>query len=104
VKTKNWKKDYKEYWKPLFGFFGLLNFNQVKKELSDYLIVIENVPHVYMEITGGTLSYITYESKTVIQEYEKYIERDYIEKAFVEELLEYDDINELKDYLKELLR
>ena len=49
-------KIYKSFWKPIFGFFGLFNFRQVKREFHDFHICIENVPKVYMEVTRGRIS------------------------------------------------
>ncbi|MCP4569001.1 MAG: hypothetical protein GY841_15615 [FCB group bacterium] len=45
------------YWKDLVtNEDGSWNFDQVKKELHDYAICLDEVPKVYMHVTGGMLS------------------------------------------------
>ncbi len=48
---------------------GSINLEQVKKELCDFYTVMQEVPKVYSEITGGLLSYITYPAETVLMVY-----------------------------------
>jgi hypothetical protein len=45
---------------------GSLNLDQIKKELSDFHFLMQEIPKVYIHITGGILSKIMYESGTVI--------------------------------------
>ena len=56
-----------EFWKPIIcDNDGNIDVEQLKKELCDYYFVINEVPKVYCEVTGGTLSKILYDSETVI--------------------------------------
>ena len=66
-------KTYEEFWKPIVEKNGVVDFEQVKKELQDYRILLENVPKVYCEVTGGKLSYANYSAETIIQEYEDHL-------------------------------
>lgn len=53
---RNYEKDYEEFWKEIVEVDGEINLEQVKRELSDFLILIENVPKVYSHITGSLVS------------------------------------------------
>lgn len=56
-----------EFWEPIIcDKNGNIDVEQLKKELCDYYFVIKEVPKVYCEVTGGTLSKILYDSNTVI--------------------------------------
>lgn len=54
---------------------GSLNEEQVKKELYDFYVAMENVPKVYCHITGNTLSKINYTASAVISCYEEHVQR-----------------------------
>ena len=61
------KKDWEEFWKDIVcDEAGKVNLEQVKKELSDFRFMIDQVPKVYSEVTGGRLSYPNYEAETVL--------------------------------------
>lgn len=53
-------KKWEEFWK---GFCtnsdGTLNLDAIQRELSDYSMILHNVPGVYMHATGGMVSYPT---------------------------------------------
>lgn len=70
---RNCEQDWCEFWRSLVTKpDGSIDLEQIKKELSDYKILLDNVPIVYSHITGGILSYPTYDAKTVIQCTEEY--------------------------------
>ena len=46
---------------------GSLNVEQVKKELTDFKSVMDNVSVVYMTLTGGRISKILTEPQVVIE-------------------------------------
>jgi hypothetical protein len=50
------EKIYEEFWKPLVEKDGVLDIEQVKKELHDFYIMIQEVPKVYCEVTNGMVS------------------------------------------------
>lgn len=66
--TCDWYKDYDEFWKPLLEKDGVLDMNQLKKELYDYNKALKNVSKVYMHITNDKLSKINYDADTIISE------------------------------------
>jgi hypothetical protein len=66
--TCDWYKDYEEFWKPILEKDGVLDMNQLKKELSDYHFAMKNVPKVYMHITNDLMSKINYDADTVIDQ------------------------------------
>ena len=64
-------KNFKEFWVPIIFDMenGRLNLEQLKKELYDYSMLLENVPKVYCEITGGRISKPNTNPDAVISEY-----------------------------------
>lgn len=75
---------YQEFWKDIIcNEDGSINIEQLKKELYDYSRVLDNVPAVYSEITGGMLSYPTYKSETVLNIFRE----KYYDKAWAVDLL-----------------
>jgi len=61
------QKDYEEYWKDIIEKDGVVDMEQVKKELSDFRYIIEQLPKVYMHITNGILSKHMYSAETIIR-------------------------------------
>jgi len=73
------------------------------KELSDFSIVMEEVPKVYEYITGGLLSKITYPAETIIVEleerfYDKKITQDDIKDILQSKQTNSEKLKEIKDY------
>ena len=61
------EKNFQEFWKDIVcNDDGTLNPVAVKNELSDYSFILDQVPKVYSEVTGGRLSYPNYEAETII--------------------------------------
>ena len=85
------EKVWQEFWRDIVcDENGNINLEQVKKELCDFHFMMNEVPKVYSEITGGMLSYPTYEAETVLMVY-----RDkFGNKIWAHELLadDWDDI------------
>jgi len=62
-----------EFWKPIVcNEDGSMNTEQVKKELHDFLFMIQNVPVVYDHITGGIISKPLTDPKAVIDQAEEH--------------------------------
>lgn len=60
-----------EFWRSLCTKEdGLIDLEQIKKELADYYYILDQVPKVYEEVSGGTLSKPNYPATTVIKYYE----------------------------------
>lgn len=50
------QKVYDEFWRPIVEPNGVLDFGQVKRELFDFRMMMEEVPKVYDAVTGGRFS------------------------------------------------
>lgn len=68
---------YQEFWKSIIcDKDGNVDVEQVKKELCDYYYMLQEVPSVYSEVTGGMLSKPLYDAKYVLDFfYEKYADK-----------------------------
>ncbi len=76
-----YQEKYDSYWKEIVeNKDGTINKDQLARELFDYSFLLNNVPKVYGEVTGGNLSYLNYEANTVIEAYQHHINRHYVEK------------------------
>lgn len=64
-------EEFKSFWVPIIFDLknGRLNLEQLKKELYDYSMLLENVPKVYCEITGGKISKPNTDVSEVIGEF-----------------------------------
>lgn len=49
-------KVYKDFWKEIVTTDGKLDLEKVKAELFDYSFMLEQVPKVYCEVTGNSIS------------------------------------------------
>ena len=64
---RDYQQDWDNHWKEIIcDAEGNINIEQLKKELSDFSICLEEVPKVYCAFTRDTLSYVTYPADTVI--------------------------------------
>ena len=58
---------YQDFWKEIIcDKDGKVDIEQVKKELCDYYKILQEVPKVYSEVTGGVLSKPLYDAETVL--------------------------------------
>jgi len=92
-----------KFWKSIIYKNGKLDEKQIMKELSDFSIVMEEVPKVYEYITGGLLSKITYPAETIIVEleerfYDKKITQDDIKDILQSKQTNSEKLKEIKDY------
>lgn len=87
---ETYKEIWEDYWRPFCtNEDGTLNLDQIQRELADYAFILEQVPSVYSEITGGTLSKPNYHAKTVIAVYEDNVNE--IVKNHIEEIIDHID-------------
>ena len=63
--SRDVEKDW-EFWKDIIMKDGVIDIEQLKKELSDFSMILDEVPKVYDHITGGLLSKPTYPADVVI--------------------------------------
>lgn len=102
------EKTWNEFWKDIVcNEDGSINVEQVKKELSDYYFILEQVPKVYTHITNGLLSKPNYYAKTVIDEFEscqsKLIEKEIVKDDLLQILggeISEETKKEIEDYFK----
>lgn len=71
--NKTTEEIYNGVWKDIVEKDGVLDIEQVKKELYDYWYILTQVPKVYSAVTGGKLSKPNYESGVVITGFEDYL-------------------------------
>lgn len=58
---------YQDFWKEIIcDKDGKVDIEQVKKELCDYYKMLQEVPKVYSEVTGGVLGKPLYDAETVL--------------------------------------
>jgi hypothetical protein len=72
-----------EFWRDIVMPNGVLDLDQVKRELFDYHMILGEVPKVYDAVTGGRISKPNTVADAVIGEFESYLERQ-IEDAMRE--------------------
>lgn len=68
------EEEYNNFWKEIVEKDGFLDTEQVKKELYDFSRLLRNASVVYCEVTGGRMSYTTYDARDVISEYNDHVE------------------------------
>ena len=84
---------FQEFWADIVcNEDGSINMEQVKKELSDYSFMLDEVPKVYSEVTGGLLSKPNYYAESVLSVFRERFE----DKAWAIRLLpdDWDDVTE----------
>lgn len=69
------EKVWREFWQPLIAPDGVLDLAQVKRELFDFGMVMDNVSVVYDHITGGRVSKPHTLASAVISMYEENLDR-----------------------------
>lgn len=73
-------KESDAFWDEIFSEKDYpFNKENAYKELQDYYFVLEQLPKIYMEITGGTLSKTTYFASSVVEAYNDALDRYYQE-------------------------
>ena len=80
---------------------GKLDEEAVLKEISDYDFVLNEVPKVYCEITGGLLSKLTYPANVVLAEFnERFWDKVIITDDIKEMIKSAKTLEELKEELE----
>lgn len=64
------------FWESIVMKDGVLDLEQVKRELTDWYFVMGEVGKVYDWVTGGLLSKVTYPAQTVIDAAEENLQRE----------------------------
>ncbi|MFF2529275.1 hypothetical protein ACFVS2_10275 [Brevibacillus sp. NPDC058079] len=80
----DYEKNWEEFWKDICtNQDGSINLDQVKRELSDYQMVMNTASEVYCHITGDAISKVNTRASAIISEADAYYERIH-EEAFLE--------------------
>ena len=97
------EKVYQEFWKDIVeNEDGTLNVEQVKKELADYSMVMDNCLSAYEEMSGGLITKPnTYFSEVLKIFQEKFWNVDFVKDDIRDMLKDVDDIEALKSELIE---
>lgn len=80
---RNWRDVYDSFWKKIVETDGQLDVDKVARELSDYKLMLDQVPLVYAHVSGGLLSKPFYDAAAVIRIAEENV-RQRIEWAVME--------------------
>ena len=103
---------WEEFWKDICSNNdGTPNFNQIKKELADFNFILDQLPKIYSNLTGGLLSKPMYEASTIINKVDDYYKECIfpdIFDDFIDSLEDNEDINQtqskyFKDKFKEYI-
>ena len=97
------EKVYQEFWKDIVeNEDGTLNVEQVKKELADYSMVMDNCSSAYEEMSGSLITKPnTYFSEVLKIFQEKFWNVDFVKDDIRDMLKDVDDIEALKSELIE---
>jgi hypothetical protein len=77
-KSRNYQEDYETFWKEIIqNKDGSLNIDQIKKELSDYSLLITNLSDLYCLATGDKVSYTTTLAQEVYYLFQEELEDAY---------------------------
>lgn len=63
-----------ELWRPIVCKRGQIDVEQVKKELYDYSVFMDNAARVYCHVTGGAISKINTDPDVVIAVADDYMD------------------------------
>ena len=97
------EKVYQDFWKDIVeNEDGTLNVEQVKKELADYSMVMDNCSSAYEEMSGSLITKPnTYFSEVLKIFQEKFLNVDFVKDDIRDMLRDVDDIETLKSELIE---
>ncbi len=102
---KSSEEEWNDFWKEICtNEDGALKLEQIKKELSDFKFMIDNVPTVYEEVTGNRTANSMLDAKTIISLHRENINEEF--KTRVEWMLadlEDDFVQQLGNSGKELV-
>ena len=100
--NKKHEEESDKFWKDLIYTKGKIDEKKVLNELSDFYYIMQQVPQVYVAITGGLLSKLMYPAETVIGEFEEHNLDKGITQDDIKEMIEScDTLAELKEELKD---
>ena len=93
--TKSLKESwevYNDFWKDIVEKKGEIDKDQLVRELYDWHYVMEQLPSIYSEITGGLLSKPMYSKETVLSAYydanQRDVEENYVDKSDIKSIIQ----------------
>jgi hypothetical protein len=98
-------KEIEEFWKPLIYTKGKLSERKVMNELYDYYFILQEVPKVYCDITGGLLSKPNYSAETILGEFnERFLDKETTNEDVAEMIKTAKTLKELKEDLEDYFK
>ncbi len=98
---KSYSQDYEDFWKDIVEENGVLNLDQVKRELSDYHFLLEEVPKVYDAVSGGLISKPNTYAYEVLNEFnEKFADKGITSDDVTDMIKDQDNLEDLINDLK----
>jgi len=85
VTERDYERDWLEFWADICTREGELDLEAVKKELSDFRLLIENMVKVYDHVTGGKTSNVLVDPDVIISLHDAYVQQQ-IDEALDDEL------------------
>jgi hypothetical protein len=103
IVKKDYEKDYDEFWKDILEIEGVVDMEQVKRELADFHFMLEQVPKVYCEVTGSRISKPNTYAYEVIGEFNnlycsKDITNDDLKEIFESDQTAEEKLEDIKSY------
>lgn len=103
-KPEDYQILYEEFWKDIVEKDGVLNKDQVMRELSDFSKLLDAVPRVYMAVTGGRISKpLTYVEHVLSEFEERFLDKDCTQDDVRDILMSdetpEDKLEQIRDYL-----
>jgi hypothetical protein len=71
----DYEQTFESFWKRILVKKGELDMDQVKRELHDFKVMMDNVSQVYCHITGNRMSKPNYDASVVISVYEEEVQK-----------------------------
>ncbi len=102
--NENLTEEAKQFWQDIIYKNGKIDEKQLMKELEDYYFIINEVPKVYCEITGGLLSKLKYPAEVVLSEFnERFWDKKYVIKDIKQMMKSAKTLGDLKEELEDYL-
>lgn len=76
MSAEDYETTFAEFWEDIVGLpGGIIDVEQVKRELHDYKMLLDSVPLVYSHVTGNRISKPNTHPDAVIAEADEHYER-----------------------------
>lgn len=65
---QDYERIYRDFWQDIIEKDGQVTMDQVKRELYDFWVLMDNAGKVYYHVTGGKLSKTNYDAQVICDE------------------------------------